>query len=112
LRDKDINDQITTLKLLVEAGLSVNDRRDFGNDKSLAVVNYLTRPEYLTDVRVIGFLFSAGLDPEIVVKAGAPIRQGDQMLENTKPASEIHTFMTQKLQRMGFTPRARSAKPG
>jgi hypothetical protein len=111
LRDKDISDQIATLKLLVEAGLSVNDRRDCGNDKLLAVVNYLTRTEYLIDVRVVDYLFSAGLDPEIVVKPEGSLRQGDQLLENTRFGSTLHTFIAQKLQKMGFTPRQRPGRP-
>jgi hypothetical protein len=46
-----------------------------------------------------------------VVKPETNLRQGDQMLENTRGGTEIHSFIEHKLQKMGFVPREKPPKP-
>jgi ankyrin repeat protein len=105
LRDRDISDQIRTLKKLVDAGLDVNDRRNVGDDDSLAVVNYLLRPDMI-DVRVVEFLFDEGLRPETQTRRGkVRMRLGDYLLEEESISAEIKSYIVQRLQRMEFRPR-------
>lgn len=71
----------------------------------------LTCSDYLTDVRVM-ISCSCRLHSEIVINAEVTICQDDQMLANTKPGSEIHPFIAQKLHRMEFSLPTSNITPG
>lgn len=106
-QERGVLDQIATLKILVEHGLSVNGRRQAGNDRSFFVQNYLTRPQSV-DVRVLDYMFSAEYDPldwRLETKGNETL--GDFMWKAQFPSekSEVKTFIQQKLTEMGYKPK-------
>ena len=103
LREKDISDQLETLKILVEHGLSVNDQRNQQNDRSTAIQNYLTRFESI-DIRILDFLFSNGFDPYIIVSNRPSETVGDRIWDARVPV-EIHEYICKKLLEIGFKPK-------
>jgi ankyrin repeat protein len=101
-REKDVSDQIATIKILVEAGLSINDRRNRGSDTSFFIVNYLTR-ENQVDVRVIEYLFSVGIQFETVASESMGKTLGDLMWAMTRDP-EIRDLVRSKLIAAGYKP--------
>lgn len=103
-RDSDVSNQIATLRILAENGLSVNDRRQVDRDRSPLVQNYLTRAvSNFVDVRVLEYMFSVGLDYTMVLNDGKSTL-GDYMWEQNFPP-EVKTFLQQKLIEAGYVPR-------
>ena len=104
-QERFVLDQIATLRILVENGLSVNGQR---KDKSFFVQTYLTRPSSV-DVRVLDYMFSAEPDPldwHLVTARNETL--GDYMWNLRVPSerSEVKTFLQQKLLEKGYTPRS------
>lgn len=104
-REKDISNMIETLSILVKKGLSVNDQRNYSNDHSTALQNYLTRIDSV-DIRVLDFIFSSGFDPNVIVSEH-PIETVADRIWDMRLPSEIHDFIQKKLIGLGYTPKTK-----
>ena len=103
-QERSVLDQIATLRILVENGLSVNGQR---KDKSFFVQTYLTRP-LSVDVRVLDYMFSAEPDPlnwRLVTPRNETL--GDYMWNLRCERSEVKTFLQQKLLEKDYVPKTK-----
>lgn len=103
-REIDIHNQLETLVTLVNYGVSVNLQR---TDKSTYIQNYLLQSNISVhcDVRIVKFLFDAGLDISIVVNDKGETL-GDKLAAYTRLPDDIYFVVKKELFDHGYIPKS------